>query len=92
MAAAEQQHAAIRRDCRAAGKTALHIERPEEVRPEWSDGAAVVGLTAGTSTLRETVEAVLRRLEELPGRIHDQTTQTLLQGEVSAWHPCREGI
>jgi 4-hydroxy-3-methylbut-2-enyl diphosphate reductase len=50
--------------CRAAGKRPLHIERPEELQPEWFRGVAVVGLTAGTSTLPGTVEAVRRRLEE----------------------------
>jgi 4-hydroxy-3-methylbut-2-en-1-yl diphosphate reductase len=50
--------------CRAAGKRALHIERPEELQPEWFRGIHVVGLTGGTSTLPETVEAVRQRLEE----------------------------
>ena len=50
--------------CRAAGKRSLHIERPEELQPEWFRGVAVVGLTGGTSTLPETVEAVRWRLEE----------------------------
>jgi 4-hydroxy-3-methylbut-2-enyl diphosphate reductase len=50
--------------CRGAGKRALHIERPEELRPEWFRGVNVVGLTGGTSTLPETVEAVRQRLEE----------------------------
>ena len=50
--------------CRGAGKRALHIERPEELQPEWFRGVRVVGLTGGTSTLRETVEAVRQRLEE----------------------------
>jgi len=50
--------------CRAAGKRALHIERPEELQPEWFRGVNVVGLTGGTSTLPETVEAVRQRLEE----------------------------
>jgi 4-hydroxy-3-methylbut-2-en-1-yl diphosphate reductase len=50
--------------CRAAGKRPLHIERPEELQPEWFRGVAVVGLTGGTSTLPETVEAVRRWLEE----------------------------
>ena len=50
--------------CRAAGKRSLHVERPEELQPEWFRGVAVVGLTGGTSTLPETVEAVRRRLEE----------------------------
>jgi 4-hydroxy-3-methylbut-2-en-1-yl diphosphate reductase len=52
--------------CRAAGRRALHIERPEELQPEWFRGVAVVGLTGGTSTLPETVETVRRRLQELP--------------------------
>jgi 4-hydroxy-3-methylbut-2-enyl diphosphate reductase IspH len=34
------------------------------LQPEWFRGVAVVGLTGGTSTLPETVEAVRRRLEE----------------------------
>ena len=50
--------------CRAGSKRALHIERPEELQPEWFRGVGVVGLTGGTSTLPETVEAVRRRLEE----------------------------
>jgi 4-hydroxy-3-methylbut-2-enyl diphosphate reductase len=49
--------------CRASDKRAFHIERPDELRSEWFDGISVVGLTAGTSTLRETVDAVFRCLE-----------------------------
>lgn len=48
--------------CHAAGKRALHIERPEELQPEWFRGVRVVGLTGGTSTLPETVEAVRKQL------------------------------
>src|SRR5439155_11601644 len=51
--------------CRAAGRRAFHIERPDELRSEWFDGISVVGLTAGTSTARETVDAAFRRLEEI---------------------------
>jgi 4-hydroxy-3-methylbut-2-enyl diphosphate reductase len=51
--------------CRAAGRRAFHIERPDELRSEWFDNISVAGLTAGTSTLRETVDAVFRRLEEI---------------------------
>jgi len=51
--------------CRAAGRRAFHIERPDELQPEWFDQADIVGLTAGTSTMHETVEAVFRRLEEI---------------------------
>ena len=49
--------------CRASDRRAFHIERPDELRSEWFDGISVVGLTAGTSTLRETVDAVFRCLE-----------------------------
>ena len=51
--------------CRASDRRAFHIERPDELRSEWFDGISVVGLTAGTSTLRETVDAVFRCLEEI---------------------------
>jgi len=51
--------------CRAAGRRAFHVERPEELRSEWFDDISIAGLTAGTSTLRETVNAVFRRLEEI---------------------------
>jgi 4-hydroxy-3-methylbut-2-enyl diphosphate reductase len=49
----------------AAGLRAFHIERAEELQPEWFEDAEIVGLTAGTSTLKETVAAVQRRLEAI---------------------------
>jgi 4-hydroxy-3-methylbut-2-en-1-yl diphosphate reductase len=51
--------------CHAAGKTAFHIERPDELQAGWFDGVGTVGLTAGTSTLPETVRAVQQRLQEI---------------------------
>jgi 4-hydroxy-3-methylbut-2-enyl diphosphate reductase len=51
--------------CAAAGKPAFHIERADELQPHWFSGGDVVGLTAGTSTLPETVEKVRQRLEEI---------------------------
>lgn len=50
--------------CQAAGKEAIHIERAEELIAADFAGVAIVGLTAGTSTLPETVEAVRARLLE----------------------------
>lgn len=50
--------------CRNAGRRAIHIERPEELNEEDFARVAVVGLTAGTSTLPETVGAVHKRLLE----------------------------
>ncbi len=50
---------------RAAGCRVFHIERPDELEPEWFYDSRIVGLTAGTSTLKETVSAVFARLEAL---------------------------
>lgn len=51
--------------CRATGRAAFHVERPDDLRSGWFEKVEIVGLTAGTSTLRETVDAVFRRLEEI---------------------------
>ncbi len=48
-----------------AGKRAYQIERAEELDSAWVEGAESVGLTAGTSTLPETVHAVHERLSKL---------------------------
>ena len=46
----------------AAGIPARHVERAEEVKAAWFEGMKSVGVTGGTSTLPETVQAVYRRL------------------------------
>lgn len=46
----------------AAGRKAFHIERASELDPEWFRSSQIVGLTAGTSTLKETVAEVHARL------------------------------
>ncbi len=51
-----------------AGLTVHHIERAEELDPAWFCGTEIVGLTAGTSTLKETVAAVHARLHEIAAR------------------------
>jgi 4-hydroxy-3-methylbut-2-enyl diphosphate reductase len=50
---------------RAAGRKVFHIERAAELIPEWFQDCRVAGLTAGTSTLKETVAEVSARLEEI---------------------------
>jgi 4-hydroxy-3-methylbut-2-en-1-yl diphosphate reductase len=61
-----------------AGLTVFHIERPDELDPAWFFRAENVGLTAGTSTLKETVAAVHERLEEiarlLSAPVHPEAT------------------
>ena len=50
------------------GVPALHVERADELSPAWFEGCAVVGLTAGTSTLPGTVDDVHARLREIASR------------------------
>ena len=50
--------------CQAAGKRSFHIERAEELQASWFDGLNSIGLTAGTSTLKETVASVKETLEQ----------------------------
>jgi 4-hydroxy-3-methylbut-2-enyl diphosphate reductase len=52
---------------RRLGCRAERVARPEEVKEHWFYGCRTVGVTAGTSTLPESVEAVVRKLEELGG-------------------------
>lgn len=51
--------------CHSAGKPAWHVQAAADIRPEWFRGCSIVGLTAGTSTLDETIDEVRRRLEEI---------------------------
>jgi 4-hydroxy-3-methylbut-2-enyl diphosphate reductase len=51
--------------CQARGLPAYHVQGPEDLRPEWFDGVEVVGLTAGTSTLDETIDAVEHALQHM---------------------------
>jgi 4-hydroxy-3-methylbut-2-enyl diphosphate reductase len=53
------------RAAEAGGARAIHIERAAELRAEWFTQSRVVGLTAGTSTLKETVAAVHDRLTQI---------------------------
>jgi 4-hydroxy-3-methylbut-2-enyl diphosphate reductase len=50
------------RSATAMGARAYRVERPADLRAEWFDGVERVGLTAGTSTLDESVRAVFDRL------------------------------
>jgi 4-hydroxy-3-methylbut-2-enyl diphosphate reductase len=51
--------------CRALGLKAYHIQGAADLQPEWFDGIDTVGLTAGTSTLEETIEEVHQALMQI---------------------------
>ena len=48
--------------CHERGKPALHVQSAAELDPAWFKPFATVGLTAGTSTLAETIDQVHRAL------------------------------
>jgi 4-hydroxy-3-methylbut-2-enyl diphosphate reductase len=48
--------------CRESGKPAVHVQSATDLDPAWFRDCAVVGLTAGTSTLAETIDEVHRAL------------------------------
>ncbi|MGC8540826.1 MAG: 4-hydroxy-3-methylbut-2-enyl diphosphate reductase [Phycisphaerae bacterium] len=51
--------------CQDRGAVVYHVQSPEELDSRWFDGVDVVGLTAGTSTLPETIESVYRALGDM---------------------------
>jgi len=59
---------------KTAGLRVHHIQRAEELKDEWFHAAHVVGLTAGTSTLHETVLSVHARLEEIARQLTSHAT------------------
>jgi 4-hydroxy-3-methylbut-2-enyl diphosphate reductase len=52
---------------RRLGCRAERVSRPEEVKEHWFYGCRTVGVTAGTSTLLESVTAVVEMLESMGG-------------------------
>jgi 4-hydroxy-3-methylbut-2-en-1-yl diphosphate reductase len=46
------------------GVTSRHIERPEDIAPEWLEQATVIGITAGASTPDDVIESVVGWLAE----------------------------
>ena len=51
--------------CRSVNERVYHVETAEELRAEWFDGAAVVGVTAGASTPDEQIAGVISAIEAL---------------------------
>lgn len=51
--------------CRTQAMRVLHVERADELDSDWFSGVETVGLTAGTSTLDGTIDAVEAALERM---------------------------
>ncbi|HYT94617.1 MAG TPA: 4-hydroxy-3-methylbut-2-enyl diphosphate reductase [Gemmataceae bacterium] len=52
--------------CREKNVPAFHVQSAADLDPAWFDGVVTVGLTAGTSTLDETIENVYQALLRMP--------------------------
>lgn len=63
------------------GAKSYHVEHPDDIRPEWIVGVESVGVTAGTSTLDESVVAVVDRLKQIAA---EQEAPGLLQRLTAA--------
>ncbi len=72
--------------CQARGLPAHHVQGPEDLRPEWFDGIETVGLTAGTSTLDETIDAVEQAIEHISQPMPYEQSNTV--PVKSFWEPC----
>lgn len=53
------------RTCARYCERVHHVQTDEDVRPEWFEAAAVVGLTAGTSTPDEVIDRVETRIRQV---------------------------
>ena len=51
--------------CEQEGRRAFRVEGPADLDPSWFEGLERIGLTAGTSTLDETIDAVERAIEAI---------------------------
>lgn len=59
--------------CDQADTPALHIEHVGELDREWLSGFATVGLTAGTSTLGQTIDEIHQALLQVPAEKSEET-------------------
>lgn len=63
----------------AHGLRTLQIEHPDELDPVWFRDARNVGVTAGTSTLDETVDAVMARLRQIAAELRTAPVHEFLR-------------
>ncbi|HRH94929.1 MAG TPA: 4-hydroxy-3-methylbut-2-enyl diphosphate reductase [Prosthecobacter sp.] len=68
----------------ACGLRTLQIERAEELDPAWFRDARNVGVTAGTSTLDETVDAVMQRLRQIAAELRSTPAHEFLRSMLQA--------
>ncbi|MDB4474925.1 4-hydroxy-3-methylbut-2-enyl diphosphate reductase [bacterium] len=72
--------------CQEHNVPAVHITCAEELDAVWFDGFEIIGLTAGTSTLDSTIDAVHDRLEQLTGGVKPITGSARVSGSGVEQH------
>jgi 4-hydroxy-3-methylbut-2-enyl diphosphate reductase len=60
-----------------------HVQTAEDLRPDWLEGAGVVGITAGTSTPDDVINRIEQTLRELAAR-HEAACSQTVQTEAKA--------
>ena len=55
----------LKKVCDDRGLDAYHVERPEQLEASWFTGREHVGITAGTSTPHDVIDAVYRRIRAI---------------------------
>jgi len=73
--------------CQEHNVPAVHITCAEELDAVWFDGFEIIGLTAGTSTLDSTIDAVHDRLEQLTGGVKPIAGSARVSGSGVEQHP-----
>ena len=61
--------AELARTCDEFCESVHHVQGPDDVRAEWLPEVGVLGITAGTSTPDETIDAVESRVREITGAL-----------------------
>jgi 4-hydroxy-3-methylbut-2-enyl diphosphate reductase len=61
--------AELARTCGDFCESVHHVQGPDDVRAEWLPEVGVLGITAGTSTPDETIDAVESRVREITGAL-----------------------
>jgi 4-hydroxy-3-methylbut-2-enyl diphosphate reductase len=73
--------------CRAVNVPVWHVQDAAELDPRWLRGAQIVGLTAGTSTLDETIDVVYAALRRLPSSAPNTSRQWVRHFRANADTP-----
>jgi 4-hydroxy-3-methylbut-2-enyl diphosphate reductase len=68
----------------AQGLPTIQIEQAGELDPAWFGKARNVGVTAGTSTLDETVDAVMQRLRQIAAEMRSNPAHEFLRSMLRA--------